>query len=127
MKLNEAQRIDILRMIGYGDMQRTHEEVCYWFNRKYRNQTICQSTVCRIERKFLQLGHVRDPPRSSRPPISDEKKIDLLLSLQDNQHVTCKELARNLDVATGSVVKILHTNKYHPYKMQVHQELSDGD
>lgn len=128
MKLTETERIEILMMIGYGDRVRTQQEVCHLFNEKYPDRVpIMQSTVSKIEQKFRQLGHVRDAPKLGRPRINQDKELDLLLSVQEDCHAETNNLAGNLDIAKASVLNILHRNQYHPYKMQVVQELSDGD
>lgn len=128
MRVTETQRIEILMMIGYGNRVRTQQEVCELFNQKYPNRPpISQSTVSKIERKFIQFGHVRDVPRCGRPQVDENKQLEVLLAVQDNQHVVSRQVAKDMDIAKTSVLKILHTNKYHPYKMQVHQELLEGD
>ena len=84
VKLSEMQRIEILMMIGYGDRMRTQIEVCQLFNHKYPDQQISQSTVSRVEQKFRNVGHVRDLPRSGRPNHSEETRLNILLSVEDN-------------------------------------------
>ncbi|KAJ8937046.1 hypothetical protein NQ318_007122 [Aromia moschata] len=64
MPLNERDRIEILMMIGVGDRMRTQQEVCRLFHEMHPDrEPVSQSTVSRIERKYRELGHVRDAPR----------------------------------------------------------------
>ncbi|XP_057658360.1 uncharacterized protein LOC130895195 [Diorhabda carinulata] len=128
MRLTETQRIEVLIMIGYGNRTRTQQEVCELFNQKYPDRTpISQSTVSKIEKKFREIGHIRDAPKSGRPSISEETQLDVLLSVQERPHVTTRELASELNVSKTAVIKTLHKSKYHPYKMQVLQELYEDD
>ncbi|KAJ8961850.1 hypothetical protein NQ318_021467, partial [Aromia moschata] len=68
--LNSSQldRIEILMMIGVGDKMRTQQEVCRLFHEMHPDrEPVSQSTVSRIERKYRELGHVRDAPRQAHP------------------------------------------------------------
>ena len=128
MRLTEKQRIEVLMMMGYGDRVRIQQEVCELFNQKYPNRPpISQATVSKIEHKFRQFGHVRDVPRYGRPEVDENQQLEVLLAVEDNQHVVSRQVARDVDIGKTTVLKILHKNKYHPYKMQVLQKLLEGD
>ncbi|KAJ8953821.1 hypothetical protein NQ318_006671 [Aromia moschata] len=87
----------ILIMIGYGDRARTQLEVCRLFNTKYPNrEPITQSTGSKIEQKFLEMGHARDRPRTGRPPVQEDVKLNVLLELQENPHLPTRQVAANL-------------------------------
>lgn len=45
---------------------------------------IWQCTVSKIEEKSRKTGHVRDLPRGSRPLVSENKKIDVLLAIEED-------------------------------------------
>lgn len=126
-KLSETQRIEILIMIGCGDRIRTQHEVCQMFNAKYPDTQISQSAVSRVERKFRESGHVRDLPKSGRPSISENKKLNVILTIQENPHKPTQEVALDNDVAKTSVRKILKQEKYHPYKIKLIHELNEDD
>jgi Transposase. len=126
-KLNETQRIDVLIMIGCGDRIRTQNEVCEMFNLKYPDTQITRSTVSKIERKFREAGHVRDLPRSGRPSVSDDKKLNVLLSIEENPHKATQEIALDNEIAKASVRKILKSENYHPYKLKLIHELNEDD
>lgn len=127
MSLSETQRIDVLILIGVGDKTRTHSEVCRIFNDKYPDRHISQSTVSRVEQKFRQLGTVKDLPKYGRSKLNDEKKLDVLLHVEENPHKPTREVAGDCDVSKSSVLRVLKKEKYHPYKIQMVQELNDDD
>ncbi|KAJ8957733.1 hypothetical protein NQ318_017631 [Aromia moschata] len=78
MPLNERDRIEILMMIGVGDRMRTQQEVCRLFHEMHPDrEPVSQSTVSRIERKYRELGHVRDAPRQGRPKINENVQQDV--------------------------------------------------
>lgn len=84
--LTIKQRIEILISLGCGDLTRSQREVCDMFNAKYPNRPITQSTVSKIQKKFRDTGDVKDISKSGRPQISDDKKVDILLQLEENPH-----------------------------------------
>lgn len=129
MRLTEAERIEVLMMIGFGDRSRTQEEVRILFNATHPNRApISQSTVSRIENKFRDLGHVRDKPKTGRQAALDEdRQLDALLMVQENPHSTLVGVASQLNTSKNAVFRLLHRLKFHPYKVQLVQELSDDD
>ncbi|KAJ8940413.1 hypothetical protein NQ318_009342 [Aromia moschata] len=127
-RLSERERIEILIMIGYGDKARTQLEVCRLFNNKYPNrEPITQSTVSKIEQKFLEVGHAIDRPRTGRPPVQEDVKLNLLLELQENPHLPTRQVAANNGIVQSSVLKYLKLYKWHPYKVVLVQELNEDE
>lgn len=128
MKLTETERIEILILIGCGDKTRTQKEVCTLFNNKYPNrEPITQSTVSKIENKFRETGHVKDLPKGSRKQISENKKLDFLLSFEDNPHTSLRQVALDNEVSHQTVLRTLKKEKLHPYKVNLVQELMEED
>lgn len=127
-RLTERERIEILMMVGYGDRLRSHEEACALFNAThFERPPIARSTVSRIVAKFNATGSVRDAPKSGRPGISDDVKLDILLSVEEHPHATTTEIALQENVSQSFVVKMLKKEKLHPYKVQLVHELSEDD
>lgn len=125
--LNETQRIEILILSGCGDKKRTQTEVCNLFNAKYPDRPISQSTVSKIVRKFRENGHVKHIPNAGRPKIEDNVKLDILLNVHDNPHNSSTQIGEYAGVSQRSVLRILKKEKYHPYKIELHQELNEDD
>lgn len=116
-------------MIGYGERRRSHVEVCTLFNNEHPNrEPITRSTVTKIYLKFRNSGHVKDINRSGRPKVATEdKKLDILLTLTENPHAATRQLALDNDLSQGTVLNILHKEKFHPYKIKLIQELFEDD
>ena len=126
--LTEKQRIEILIMLGCGDKIRSQAEVCTVFNEKYPDNQITQSTVSRVFHKFEEHGTVRDLPRSGRPPaLTEDKKIDLMLSLTENPHSSVVTLALDDEASCSTVHRFFKSEKLHPYKPILVQELLEDD
>lgn len=128
MYLTEKERIEILIMLGCDDKTRSQKKVCELFNNKYpHRQAITQSAVSKIERKWRDTGSVKDRPGKGRHRISDERKLDILLTYQENPHSSTTQVARDNDVHQTTVSKFLKEEKFHPYKLKFVQELMDDD
>lgn len=126
--LSEKQRIDILIMIGCGDRTRTQTEVCEMFNNKYPDRPISQATVSRVERKFHEVGHVRDIPKAGPNVRIDEgTQLDILLSVEENPHASSRRIANEHNVSKTSVLRVFKTQKMHPYKVIPVHELNEDD
>ncbi|KAL1493663.1 hypothetical protein ABEB36_009361 [Hypothenemus hampei] len=108
VRLSETQRIENLIMIGYGDRTRTQEEVCELFNNKYPDRPITRSTI-------------------SPPTIPEEKKLDILLTVEENPFLLNRQIAMQQEISQSSVLKSLKQNKWHPYKVHLVQEVNEDD
>lgn len=127
MRLSTKQRIEILMMIGYGDRVRTQHDVCVLFNHKYPDRPINQSVVSKIEKKFQNTGSVEDRPKTGRPVINEETKLNVLLAVEENPHISIRQVSRIYDTPPSSVHKVLRLEKWHPYKIQLVHELNEDD
>lgn len=129
--LTEAHRIDILIMIGCGDRMRTHSEVVHLFHERYPHlPPISQSTVSKIERQFRELRHVKPLPRQFSK-VPEETKLNILLTVQEagltEDKISARRVAREHNISHTTVLRIFDTEKMYPYKMEMVQELSEGD
>lgn len=53
--------------------------------------------------------------------------MNILLDLQENPHKATRQVAVEQSVCKSSVLKYLHKNKWHPYKVHLVQELNEDD
>lgn len=128
--LSETERITLLMMYGYGDRVRSLQEVCDLFNNTFRNrEPITKSTVSKTVRRFEETGTVNNRPRTGRPRTvtTDAKSLDVLQTFVEDPHSSIRKAIVQHDISFSSVQKILKTNKFHPYKLHLVQELSEDD
>lgn len=126
--LTETHRIEILMMIGYGNRQRTQNEVVGLFREKYPNlPPLSQSTVSKIEKKFRENGHVRKPKTRRTTALSDDVKLNVVLNLQENPNNQTRQVGIENNISQSSVIRILKHENFHPYKLQIVQELTEDD
>ena len=121
MRLSLTQRIEILMMIGYGDRIRTQQEV------KYPARPITISTVSKLEKKFRETGSVEDIPRKGRPTIPDDKKLDILLAMEEDPHNSVRQISIDHGAAAMTVHNLLTVEKWHPFKIRLVHELNEDD
>src|ERR1700729_682374 len=115
-------------MLGCEDKSRSHREVRDLFNEKYPNRpAIRNSTVSRVAIKWKTSRTVKDSIKSGRPGISEEKKINISLSLQEDPDSSSTQLGRDYDIDKITVSKFKKKEKFHPYKPVFVQELLDDD
>ncbi|KAJ8912778.1 hypothetical protein NQ315_002535 [Exocentrus adspersus] len=129
-RLSEKERIEILMILGYGDVRRRQQETCNIFNNLYPNRNpITRSTVSKLLKKFNQTGAIKDLSKSGRikTATTEDKSLDVCVMLEDDPHLSTRQISRELDISQTSIMKILHDNKFHPYKVRLVQELSDDD
>ncbi|KAJ8912413.1 hypothetical protein NQ315_013480, partial [Exocentrus adspersus] len=111
----------------YGDVRRSQQETCNIFNNLYPNRNpITRSTVSKLLKKFNQTGAIKDLSKSGRIKIAttEDKSLDKTI---DDPHLSTRQISRELDISQTSIMKILHDNIFHPYKVRLVQELSDDD
>lgn len=128
VKLTEREKIEILCMIGYGDRARTQQAVADLFNEMHPDHPpICQAVVSRVEKKYREFGHVRDLPKPGRPSLDENERLNVLLSVEENPHVSMSQIATNFDVPRSVVHRLVRKHKFHPYKVIPVQELFEDD
>lgn len=127
-KLTIPERTEIIGLCNEGNSFRN---VAAIFNDRYPNRQppLAHGTVSNIYRKFEATGSVRDLPRSGRPSkVQDENVIANVLNIvNQNPRTSTRALANATNNCRNTIMKILHTNGYHPYKAQPHNELYQGD
>lgn len=88
------------------------------------------STVLRTVQKLKQEGclvnHARYRNRG-KYVLTDDKKISVLCSVEEDNSVSVSKLAEDFDLSVGTVYKVLKAEGYKSYKYQNHQELMPED
>ncbi|KAK0073201.1 hypothetical protein PV325_010100 [Microctonus aethiopoides] len=85
VKLSEKERINILMIRGWGDRERSYDQVCTIFNEVYRTREglprISKSAVEKTIRRFRDHGTVANLPKSGRPRTvtTEEKRLGIIM------------------------------------------------
>jgi len=62
-----------------------------------------------------------------RRPVRQEKSEGILAAVLVDPHVSTRQLERESGVSRSTIGRILKENSFHPYHVELHQELLDGD
>lgn len=66
--------------------------------------------------------------KSDIPPVTHELNQALVLNLVENDHqISSRKIAEEMQISRRSVGRILKTHKYHPFHIELHQELHGED
>jgi len=80
-KLSERERISLLMIRGWGDRERSYDQVRLLFNETFRNgdglNHISKSTVERTIRRFVGQGTVKDLQKCGRPRTVATEEMQL--------------------------------------------------
>ena len=77
--------------------------------------------------KFRETGTVENARKSDRPSVNDDTKLDVLLAFEGDAHTSVRKVSRDFDVSKTTVHKVLKLVTWHPFKIQLLQELNDDD
>lgn len=129
VELTETERIKLLMMIGWGDRQRSLQDACSIFNETFPGRNISKSTASRLLQKLNDTGSVRNRSKSGRrrTATNDDNALNVLINLYEEPKTSVPKLALYHNTSERSVRRILSTNNFHPYKVQLVQELNEDD
>jgi hypothetical protein len=79
--------------------------------------------------RFRETGSVQARPRQGRPPtaITEDTTVMVLGSVAVNPHISSRAIATDVNISRRSVLRILHTHRFHPYHVHCHQALEERD
>ena len=118
------EQIDIILSVGSG----TTCHVACKFNETHRMQ-ITHDTMAKLIQKFKRTGSVDDKARSGREKTAtDEGTSTMVLAVMVmSSKKGTQRLSAEIGISQSSVMHILHTNRWHPFKMQMLQQLTEDD
>ena len=106
----------------------SHRDVSKEFNGRHPGrQPITHSTVGRLLKKFTATGTVADLTRSGRPRTHETIQEAVIAKVYASPNKSIRRTSMELDVPRSTVHDILKKAKFHPYKLQLLQHLSEDD
>ena len=127
-RLSKNEKVRLIFM--YGVSGATNHSVAEAFNRQNLNRPpIHQGTVGRLVNRFRETGSVADRPRGGRrrSVTSEESSAVVLEHLRNSPKASTRKLSQQVMFSQRSVLRILHKNHCHPYKMHLAQGLHGDD
>lgn len=84
----------------------------------------------RLKERFERTGNVNYERNLEREKsaASEENQMAVMQTVVENPYVSCRQIARELDgIEKSTVNKIIRKAKFHPYHVQLVQDLTDED
>lgn len=127
MNYTKEELIAMVYALGAG------EENCFLASRlyaaKYPDRRHPQVKCFEIlKERFERTGHIEYEKRGKAKTIlTNENQLAISLAVVENPELSVREISRDLEISKSSVSRSLKSNKFHPYHMQLHQELIAAD
>lgn len=127
MKFSKQERINMIYCIGESGGNCLLASRIY--AQKYPDQRHPNNRAfTKLKASFEESGNVMYKKQErANPVLNEENAFSVLLSVTENPHVSARNLSRVLDISQSSISRIIKNNKYHPYHIQLLQELEAND
>lgn len=120
-----GERIEII--FAYGVQNGCARRTARVFNARHPEKNVTHSYVMKLVRKFEEIGSVCNK-KNTRPRILDEvAQVEVLGHFAADPTMSIRKVSNVTNISIGSVQKVLKKNKFFPYKIQIHQQLSADD
>ena len=123
--LSTKDRIELVLSYGSGSLR----EVVDRFNNKHPDKNVTHSALSKLIAKFKETGSIHDKPCSgpSKTVTDKDTSINVLAALAKSPTKSTRRLSQEMDISRTSIQRILHANKWIPYKIQLLHHLSEDD
>lgn len=127
MNFSKEERIDMIYVLG--EAQKNCLLACRLYQMKYPDRRQPNTTAFKnVMNAFDNTGNVEYTKRVVKSRrIAEDKQLDVLLHVHDDPHLSSRQICHLTDISQSSVNRITRKNKYHPYHIQLHQELEEQD
>lgn len=127
MNFNHEELVDMVYALGEGERNPmlASRIYCQRFpNRRHPTALAFE----RLKERFERTGHIyyEKKEREKRATL-EENAFSILLSVVQNPHASTRTISNELDISQTSVSRTLRKHKFHPFHVQLVQELDAGD
>jgi hypothetical protein len=112
----------------YGECKRNIDDAVVLYAQRFPENARSRSFFYKVVNAFRSDGSVQTKKRKRRNTVTGEhNEVAILAAVQQNPQVSIRQLHADSGISVGSINKILHRHKYHPYHISLHQELHGDD
>lgn len=112
----------------YGECRRNVDDAVALYAERFPANVRSRSFFYKVVNAFTSDGSVQPKKRKRRTTVTGEdNEIAVLAAVHQNPQVSIRQLHADSGISVGSIHKILHRHKYHPYHISLHQELHGND
>lgn len=111
----------------FGASQENFHETERRFNELHPDRPICRKYLRELIQKFRTTGSVANVKNPGRPRMNEDVDFEIVSEFVEHPQSSTRSVARTIGVSQRKVVTTLKSNKFHPYKIHLHQELNEDD
>lgn len=87
-----------------------------------------KDTFENLKNRFDRTGTVKYEKHSrDATAVTVDNEYKVMISIVEDPNVSTRQLSNQLDISNTTIRRIIKKNKYHPYHIQLHQELLPRD
>lgn len=127
--MNTASVEEKIEMILiYGECRKNVDDAVALYAQRFPENVRSRSFFYKVVTSFLSDGSVQTKNRiRRRTATGPANEVAVLAAINLNPQVSTRQLHRDSGLSMGSIMKILHRHKQHPYHISLHQELHGND
>jgi len=129
MVFSNQEGFDMLMILGESQQNYRAAERLYaerYPERARQSFNVFRRLAARV-RTTGQLQPNHNGKSEIRRPVRNERDVDILAAININPHDSSRRIAADSGVSRSTVLRILHSNRYHSYHISLHQELTEQD
>ncbi|KAJ8897501.1 hypothetical protein PR048_002848 [Dryococelus australis] len=109
----------------YGEYQSSIRTAVRLYDERYPNRaTPARSVFANIIKTFQETGSIEKKRRQRRKTVTDEgNAIYNLAAVAHIPNVITRNLELESLISQRNILRILHSNKFHPFHISLHQQL----
>lgn len=124
---SSAEYVDMLLI--YGEARQNSYQAQRLYQERYPERRQPTGMTFRsVERRLrdtASLGRIR--PVRDHPVTSAHNEEVVFDAIRRNPHTSTRAIAQETNISRASVMRILHTHRFHPYHLHLHHELHGHD
>lgn len=127
MNFSTEEMVDMVYVLGASDNNCLLATRLYLERYPDRRQP-SRKSFQKLMNRFNRTGSVNYTKTERRKTVlTEENQLNTLLAIEENPTVSTRALADQLDITRSSLRAILKLHKFHPFHVQLHQELNEQD
>nr|XP_022918112.1 uncharacterized protein LOC111427283 [Onthophagus taurus] len=111
----------------YGSQNECARRTAAVFNERHPDKNVSHTYVLNLMKKFTQTGSVANIKHNESRVLNETAQLEVLGHFGINPNTSLRQVSRATGISLGSVHKVVKLHKFHPYKLKIHQELTEDD